>query len=51
MPWKECLVMEECLRFIARRLDGEAMSEVPPTGHACVLVGSGDIPSNETLAA
>jgi transposase InsO family protein len=28
MPWKECSVMEERLRFVARLLDGEAMSEV-----------------------
>jgi hydroxymethylglutaryl-CoA reductase (NADPH) len=28
MPWKECSVMNERLRFVARLLDGEAMSEV-----------------------
>jgi transposase InsO family protein len=28
MPWQECSVMEERLRFVARILDGEAMSEV-----------------------
>jgi transposase InsO family protein len=28
MPWKECSVMDERLRFIARLLDGEAMSDV-----------------------
>lgn len=28
MPWKECLVMEERLRFVARLLDGEGMSDV-----------------------
>ena len=28
MPWKECSVVEERLRFVARLLDGEAMSEV-----------------------
>jgi hypothetical protein len=28
MPWKECSVMEECLRFVARLFDGETMSEV-----------------------
>jgi transposase InsO family protein len=28
MPWKECSVMEERLRFVARLLDGETMSEV-----------------------
>jgi hypothetical protein len=27
MPWKECSVMDERLRFVARLLDGEAMSE------------------------
>lgn len=28
MPWKECSVMDERLRFVARLLDGDAMSEV-----------------------
>lgn len=28
MPWTECSVMEERLRFVARLLDGEGMSEV-----------------------
>lgn len=28
MPWKECSAMEERLRFIARLLDGEAMTDV-----------------------
>ena len=28
MPWKESSVMEERLRFVARLLDGEPMSEV-----------------------
>lgn len=28
MPWKECSVMDERLRFVARLLDGEAMAEV-----------------------
>ena len=28
MPWKESSVMEERLRFVARLLDGEGMSEV-----------------------
>ena len=28
MPWKECSVMESRLRFVARLLDGEAMSDV-----------------------
>src|SRR5271155_3743129 len=27
MPWKECSVMDERLRFVARLLEGEAMSE------------------------
>ena len=26
MPWKECHVMDERLKFVARLLDGEAMS-------------------------
>src|SRR5205823_9717074 len=28
MPWKECSVMDERLRFVAQLLDGEPMSEV-----------------------
>ena len=28
MPWKECSVMDERLRFVAKLLDGESMSEV-----------------------
>ena len=28
MPWKASLVMEERLRFVARLLDGEAMTDV-----------------------
>ena len=28
MPWKECSVMDDRLRFVARLLEGEAMSEV-----------------------
>jgi transposase InsO family protein len=28
MPWKECSVMEERLRFVARLLDGEGMTDV-----------------------
>jgi transposase InsO family protein len=28
MPWKECSVMDERLRFIAKLLDGESMTEV-----------------------
>lgn len=28
MPWKECSVMDERLRFVVRLLDGESMSEV-----------------------
>src|SRR5438132_8418136 len=28
MPWKDCSVMDERLRFVAKLLDGEAMTEV-----------------------
>ena len=28
MPWKECSVVEERVRFVARLLDGEAMTEL-----------------------
>jgi hypothetical protein len=34
MPWKECSVMEERLRFVARLLEGEAMSDVCRTPRA-----------------
>jgi transposase len=27
MPWKECSVMDERLRFVAKLLDGESMTE------------------------
>jgi transposase-like protein len=46
MPWKECSVMDERLRFVARLLDGEAMSDVcrdfgisRKTGYKTMLVG------------
>lgn len=28
MPWRECSVIEERLRFVARLLDGAGMSDV-----------------------
>ena len=28
MPWKECSVMDERLRFVAKLLDGESMTEL-----------------------
>ena len=28
MPWMECSVMDERVRFVGRLLDGEAMSDV-----------------------
>jgi putative transposase len=28
MPWKECSVMDERLRFVAKLLDGESMTDV-----------------------
>jgi transposase len=28
MPWKECSAVEERLRFIARRLEGERMTDL-----------------------
>ena len=28
MPWKECSVVEERLRFVARLLDGEGMTDL-----------------------
>jgi len=27
MPWKECSVMDERIRFVGRLLDGEGMSD------------------------
>ena len=35
MPWKECHVVEERLRFIARLLDGEKMAGRPVRGWRC----------------
>jgi hypothetical protein len=29
MPWKECHVMDERLRFVARLLEGEKMMSYP----------------------
>jgi hypothetical protein len=28
MPWKECSVMDERVKFVARRLAGEAMADL-----------------------
>lgn len=28
MPWKECHTVDERLRFVARRLDGESMARL-----------------------
>ena len=28
MPWRECSVMDERMRFVARRLAGEPMAEL-----------------------
>jgi transposase len=28
MPWKECSVMDERLRFVAKLLDGESMTDL-----------------------
>ena len=43
MPWKASSVMEERLRFVARLLDGEAMTDVcrdlGTTCHLCVRAG------------
>ena len=30
MPWKECHAVDERLRFVARRLDGEKMAPLCP---------------------
>ena len=32
MPWKECHVMDERVRFVARLLDGEKMAVRQPFG-------------------
>ena len=34
MPWKEHSKMDERLRFVARRLDGEPMTDLNLTGFA-----------------
>jgi hypothetical protein len=31
MPWKECSVMEERLRFVVRLLEGEAINPLSPS--------------------
>jgi hypothetical protein len=33
MPWKECHVMDERLRFVARLLDGERMTTLRGIRH------------------
>ena len=34
MPWNECNRMDECLRFVARLIDGEKMApSVPGVWH------------------
>jgi hypothetical protein len=30
MPWKECLVMDETLQFVARRLAGDRLQRARP---------------------
>ena len=35
MPWKECNIVEERLRFIARLLDGEKMSGLCRKAEIC----------------
>jgi hypothetical protein len=54
MPWKESSVMEERLRFVARLLDGEPMTDVcrefgisRKTGVACSLRGSRRLPGRQ----
>ena len=41
MPWKECSVMDERLRFVARLLDGEAMTDVCREFGICVAMAGG----------
>ena len=45
MPWKECSVVEERLRFVARLLDGEAMTEL------CRELGISAKPATRSLTA
>ena len=52
MPWKECSVMDERLRFVARLLDGEAMSAVcrefgisRKTGFGDELISAAEVPT------
>ena len=45
MPWKECHVMDERLRFVARRLEGESMSAL------CAEFGIAARPATRSLSA
>jgi hypothetical protein len=40
MPWKECSVMDERLRFVARLLDGESLGNTE-TVSASYAIGRG----------
>ena len=39
MPWKECHVVDERLRFIARLLDWEKMARLAVGGHIAAPIG------------
>jgi hypothetical protein len=45
MPWKECHVEDERLRFVARLLDGEKMAPL------CVSSGSRGRPATRSTTA
>ena len=42
VPWKECHVMDERVKFIARMLDGEAMPTWPGEVRAALAAFSAD---------
>jgi len=51
MPWKECSVMDERVKFVARRPGGEAMADLcrefgisRKTGYKILVAGGGFVP-------
>src|SRR5256885_1034596 len=44
MPWKECHVMDERLRFVARLLEGEKMAPLPRERHRAVAAHRAEPP-------
>ena len=53
MPWKECNIVEERLRFIARLLDGDGVNPIVCADPRCNEEGylCSDIPADSTAVA